>query len=97
MPPLEDRVVHDLVQQHREVEDREALDERERDPDERVRERISAQVAERQDRELPRGDGEMARRRLPVQLAHLVARQRGAELGAELRRPLAVIVRLHGT
>ena len=37
-PTLEDGVVHDFVQQHREVEDRESLDERERNPDKRVAE-----------------------------------------------------------
>ena len=36
MAPLEDRVVDDFVKQDGEVEDREALDYRERDPDERM-------------------------------------------------------------
>ena len=33
VPALEDRVVHDLVQEHGEVEDRESLHEGQRNPD----------------------------------------------------------------
>ena len=36
-PPIEDRVMHDFVQQHREIEHRESLNERQRYPDDRVR------------------------------------------------------------
>ena len=52
MAPLEDRVMHDLVQHHREVEDREPLDQRERNPDQRVVEVDQPPGADSQDTEL---------------------------------------------
>ena len=53
LAPLEDRVVHDLVQQDREVEDREPLHERERDPDQRILEADQSPGRQAEDRELP--------------------------------------------
>ena len=53
---------------------------------------ISAHVASAQDRELPRGDGQMAPGGTRVERTHLVAGQRAAELGAERRRSLAVMM-----
>ena len=96
-PAREDGVVHDLVQQHREVEDGEPLDEHERDPDQRVRDRDKSPGGQREDRELPRRDQAVARGVLLVKGAHLLARQRMAELGPQPSRMLAVMMRFHRT
>jgi hypothetical protein len=53
--------MHDLVQQHGEIEDREPLDDRERHPDERVRETDQSVRREAKHHELPGRDGEMPR------------------------------------
>ena len=85
-------MVDDLVQQHGEVEDGEALDERERNPDERIRDGDQSPRRQRQHRELPRRDQQMPSPALGVKGLHLVARQRGAELGPKRRGVLTVMV-----
>src|SRR4029079_6852415 len=96
MPPLEDGVMHDLVQEHSEIEDREPLDERQRDPDERVIEADERPRPDPQDRELTRRDNEVAQWLLPVQIPHLLARDGRAQLSTESSRVLRVVVGLHG-
>jgi hypothetical protein len=56
MAALENRVVHHFVEHHREVEDREPLNERQRDPDQRVAVVDQPPGADRQQRELPDRD-----------------------------------------
>ena len=53
MAALEHGVVHDLVQQDGEVEDREALNQGERDPDQRMLEMDETPGRQREDCELP--------------------------------------------
>ena len=67
---LEDGVVQDLVQQHREVEDCESLDERERNPDQGVSKRMGAQVAGARIANWRDRHQEVPRRRFRVKLAH---------------------------
>ena len=82
MPLVEDRVMHHLVQKHREVEDGEALNEGERNLDQWILEVDERPGGERKKTELPGRDDEVARRRLPVKLAHQVTRDRSAQLSA---------------
>src|SRR3954451_11193241 len=92
-PPLEDCVVHDLVQQHGEIEDGKSLDERERNPDQRMLEADEAPRREPEDGELARGDRDVTERRLAMQLAHQIAGDGAAELGPERGRHLSIVVR----
>src|SRR2546428_7068920 len=94
--PLEDRVMYDLVQQNREVEDGEALNECQRNPDQRVREADKSPRHETEDCELPGGNEEMTPRRARVELDEKLPRQLAAQLGTKRCRRLAVVVGLHG-
>src|SRR5919197_6680423 len=96
MTPDKDRVVHDLVQQHREIEDRKTLNEGEGNPDERMLVPDQPPGGERQNRELAESDGAVPRWLLSVQIAHLIARNRRAELRPQPNRMLRVMVRFHG-
>jgi hypothetical protein len=78
--PLEDDAVDDLVQQDREVENREALHEGQRHPDQRVVEMDEPPRRKPQERELPRRHHEVPGGRLPVEVAHLLTRDGVAEL-----------------
>ncbi len=89
-------MVHDLVQQNGEVEDREPLDDGERNPDQRVLEPDQRPGRQRQDAELPHRDGEVPPRGFLVQLPHLLARDGSAQLSTERGRVRGVIVGLHG-
>ena len=93
--PLEDRMVDDLVQQNREVEDGEALHECQRNPDQRVREADKSPRHETEDCELPGGNEEMTPRRARVELDEKLPRQLAAQLDTKRCRRLAVIVGLH--
>ena len=94
---LEDGVVHHFVQQHREVEDRQPLHERERNPDQRIRNRDERPGAQPENCELPRGDQQVPRRVLLVERDERLTGQRAAELGPQRRSVLAVMMRFHGT
>jgi len=96
--PLEDGVVHHLVEQHREVEDREALDERQRDPDRGVVETDETPGAEAQQGELPGRDEQVSSRHLAVQLPQLPPVDRGRQVGMERSDVPAVVMSLdrHG-
>ena len=89
---VEDRVVHDLVQQDREVEDRESLHERQRDPDQRVLEMDESPGGAGENRELPHGDDAVPPAGLAVELAHNVAGQGFAKLSSERNRVLRVVM-----
>src|SRR5207237_4478148 len=91
-----DRVVHDLVQQHREIEDRKALDEGEGNPDQRILVPDQPPRGERKNAELADRDREVPQWLLLMQIAHLIARNRRAELGPQPSRMLRVMVRFHG-
>jgi hypothetical protein len=95
--PLENRVVDDLVKQNREVENRESLNERQRNPDEWVVEMDESPRRQPKHGKLPRRHGEVAKGGLPVKLAHLVARNGFAQLSPERNRMLREIVGLHGS
>src|SRR5262249_27222007 len=95
-PAIEDGVVHDLVQQHREVEDRESLDERQRNPDERVRAGDEPPRCERQDEELAARDYQVPRGALLVQRLQLGSCERRGELGAKRGGVSTVEVALQG-
>ena len=95
-PSLEHRVMHDLVQQDREVEDREALHEGERNPDERVGEGDQAPRGKPQDGELPRCDQEMTDAALAVERFELVTRNGRGQLCPQSRRMGAVEMAFHG-
>ena len=58
--PLEHRVMHHFVEQNREVENREALHECERNPHDRVGRGDQAPRGEAEHRELPSRDRQMA-------------------------------------
>ena len=90
--PLEHQVVQHLVQEHREVEDREALNEREGNPDERVIETDEAPGRQSQYRELPGRDDEVPNGRLPVQVPHLLAGDGFAQLSAKADGMLRIVV-----
>src|SRR5262245_59169634 len=94
-PAFKNRVMHDLVQKDREIENRQTLEERERHPDQRIFEPNESPGGARQDGELPSCDDEVAPRSLPVEFAHLVARDSSAQLSSERNRVLRVIVGLH--
>jgi len=78
------------VQQHREIEDGEPLDERERDPDQRLLETDESPRREAEDRELADADREVPDGLFLVEIAHLRARDRSAQLGPERSRVLRV-------
>ena len=92
---LEHVVVQDLVQQDREVEDRKALDEGQRNPDERVVEGDESPGRRRKDRKLASSDREMTRRGLAMERAQRFARNRLAELSLQFHRVLRVVVGHH--
>jgi hypothetical protein len=94
--PRENRVMYDLVEKDREVKDRQSLNERQRYPDQRILEPNQAPRGERKNAELSSCDDEMPPGTLLVQLAHLVARDRRAELSSERNGVLGIIVGLHG-
>src|SRR5262245_31504771 len=94
--PLENGVMHHFVQQHGEVEHREALYDRERHPDQRMVEPDERPGRRAEDGELSERDREMPCRPLPVQLAHLGPGDGGAELRPQRARMLRVVVRFHG-
>ena len=94
--PREHVVMQDLVQQDREVEDREALHERERHPDQRVFEANQSPGRQREDRELPQRDREVPGRRLAMEPPQFVARNGTAELGLELNGMVRVVPGFHG-
>ena len=77
---LENGVMDDLVQQNREVEDGEPLNDRERDPDERTIEMDQSPGAKRDDRKLPRGHGTVP----PAGLLMQIAQQGAGESFAQL-------------
>ena len=85
-------MVHDLVQQDGEIEDGEALDERERDPDQRVLEADEAPRRQPEHEELTHGDDPVPPRGFLVQILQLLARKRVRQLGLESHRVLRVIV-----
>ena len=85
---LEHGVVHDLVQQDGEVEDREALDQGERDPDQRMLEMDETPGRQPEDRELPHRHDPVAPGVLAMQLAQLLPWQGFAQLGLEGHRVL---------
>ena len=93
--PLENRVVDDLVQENREVENRQSLDQRQRHPDERVVEMDESPRRERQNGKLARRHGKMAKGGLPVKHAQLVARNGFAQLSPKSNRVLREVVGLH--
>ena len=98
-PALEDRVVHDLVQQHREVEDGESLHEGQRNPDQRVRRsRSSAQVVSARIANWRAATSQMTRRR-PSRGTRAAASRGSARPSSvrSARRVLAVMMRFHGT
>ena len=90
--PLEHVVVQHFVQQDGEIEDREALHERERNPDERVLEPDEPPGRQPQDRKLPDRHDEVTDRRLAMERAQHVARDRLAELSLQRHRMLRVVV-----
>ena len=95
-PPFKNRVMHDLVQKDREIENRQTLNQRERHPNERILEANQSPGGDCQDGELSSCDREVPPRGLAVQLAHLVARDSRAQLSSECNRVLGVVVGLHG-
>src|SRR4029453_4125066 len=95
-PPCKNRVMHDLVQENREVKDRQSLNECQRYPDQGILETNQAPRGERENAELSSCHDEMPPGNLLVELAHLVARDRSAQLSSERYRVLGVIVGLHG-
>jgi len=88
-------VVHHLVQEHREVEDREALNEHERRDQPRIRGRDEKRRRRGEQGELARGNQQVARRPLRMERAQPIARHGAAELVPQPRRMLRVEVRLH--
>ena len=92
MIPLEDRVMHDLVQEDREIEDGESLHDREGDPDERVLEMDESPGRQPENRELAERDQQMPCAGLSMKDAHLVARDRAPELRPQARGVLRVVV-----
>ena len=93
--PLEDGVVHDLVQHHGEVEDGEALHQGERHPHQRVAVVNQAPGAGAEQRELAEGDCQMPRRGLAVEIAQQLAGNGLPELGLEPDRMLRKMMMLH--
>ena len=94
---VEHRPVHDLVQQDGEVEDREALDEGEGNPHQRIAEADEYNGRDRKERELTRRDGEMPARRLAVEVPELLAGKRVAQLGPKRHGMLRIEVVFQGT
>src|SRR6185436_19847747 len=92
---FENRVMDDFVQKNGEVKDRQTLNKRQRYPDERILESNQSPRGERQDGELSSCNDEMPPGILPVQFAHLVARDRCAQLSSERHSVLGVVVGLH--
>src|SRR6185503_6488732 len=84
----EDRVMHDLVEKNREVKDRQSLNKRQRYPDQRILEPNQAPRGERENAELSSCHHEMPPGSLLVEVAHLVARDRSAQLSSERDRML---------
>ena len=94
---IEDRVVHDFVQEHGEIEHGEALHQRQRHPYERARDRDQPPGGQREDRELARRNQQVARGALRVERLQHVPRQLAAELGPQRCRVLAVMMGFHWT
>jgi hypothetical protein len=90
--PLEDRAVHDFVEQHGEVEHRKALHDGQRDPDPGRLDRDQAHVQAEQ-QELPRRAHEVAGCRPAVERLERLARDRAGEVGLQLVGVLGVVVR----
>src|SRR5713226_170242 len=67
MTAIEDGVVHDLVQEYCEVEDRESLYERQGDPYEWMSECHEPPGRQPENQKLPAGDGQMPQRALLMQ------------------------------
>jgi hypothetical protein len=96
-PSFEHGVVNDFVEKNCEIENREALNHGKRDPDQWVLEVHESPGCANQDCELSSCDQEVPRGHFPVQSAHLVARDRLAQLSSERNRMLRVVMRLHGS
>jgi hypothetical protein len=79
------------MQQDREIEDREPLDQRERQPNQRVIEPNQGPGGKGENRKLPGCHDPVPPREFLVQLAHQVARNRGAKLSAERTGVLGVM------
>jgi len=88
--------MHHFVEQHREIEDRESLHERQRHPLQRVGDGDETPRSQTQNHELPCRDHRMARCGFRMERTQRFHRQRMPELGPQRRRVLTVMVRLHG-
>ena len=93
-PAGEHGVVHHLVEQHGEVEHREALHEGQRDPERGVRHAHQGPRDEPEQDELAHGHREVARRLPAVPVADEVLRHGRGEVGTERRRVRRVVAAL---
>jgi hypothetical protein len=94
-PPFEDRVMYDLMQKDREIEDGEPLHERERHPDQRILEPNQSPGGKPQNGKLPGCDEEVPPRSLAVEFPHLLARDGLAQLSSERNGVLGVVMGFH--
>src|SRR5207247_9173254 len=84
------------TQQDRKVDHRESMHERQRHPDEWIRPDDESPCGEREDRELPHGNQQVAYAVLLVEGLQLLPWQRPAELGPQCSSVLTVLVVFHG-
>ena len=80
----------------RKFENRQSLDKRERNPDERVVEMDEPPRRQRQNGKLARGHSKVPKGRLLVKHSHLVARNGFAQLRPQSNRVLREVMALHG-
>ena len=83
MGPLPDQVVERLVQEDGRIEEEEALDENEGNPDQGVRADPQPPRREREEDQLPRDHGDVPGGTTPVELAELVPSNALRQLPAE--------------